>query len=196
MDAHRLTPSRALEKNIERKTRRQSVHDQGRRLSAWERFSNAEAQTDAVSEVCACSELAEKVKELKIEVRLKECKIGTMDQMAKHNPLKLDVDDLKKALAREKREHHQTKSSLEKMSRNAHKFQNEAEAMAKSQTVPKETTSKSTQASDQATVRKVSGALDYPKSLNNSSPYFIFRLTTIPSSSSWPSRNACVGNVS
>lgn len=160
MDAHRLTPSRALEKNVERKTRRQSVHDQGRRLSAWERFSNAEAQTDAVSELCACSELAEKVKELKIDVRLKDCKIQTMDQMAKHNPLKLDVDDLKKALARERREHYQTKSSLETMSRNALKLQNEAESVAKSQAVSKETTSKSTQASDQAAVRRVSEDLN------------------------------------
>nr|CRK86360.1 CLUMA_CG000131, isoform A [Clunio marinus] len=114
---HRGTPKRSTEKECQRKHRRQSVHDDNRRLSAWERFSSVDTQTDNVSEMCACSELTAKVKELQIEVRLRECKISTLERFERHNPLKLDLDDAKKMLAKEQREHKQTKSKLETISR-------------------------------------------------------------------------------
>ena len=69
LETYRTTPTRAFERLTERKTRLHSVLDERRRLSAWEQFTNTEVQTDDVSEICACSELTVKVKELKIEVR-------------------------------------------------------------------------------------------------------------------------------
>lgn len=157
LEGHRTTPARAVEKNVERKNRRQSVHDERRRLSVWEQFVEVEVQTDPVSEICACNELTTKVKELQIEVRRKDCKILNMERMAQHNPLKLDVDELKKSLTREQRDHNQTRSSLDAMSRNVHKLEVKIEALNKNQVIKKEQVN-STSQTEETVVDKVSFA--------------------------------------
>lgn len=154
LEGHRSTP-RAVEKNVERKNRRQSVHDERRRLSVWEQFSDAAVQTDAVSEICACNELTKKLKDLQIEGRRKDCKLSNMERMAQHNPLKLDVDELKKSLAREQREHNHTRSSLDAMSRNVHKLEVKIEALHKNP-IPKKEVTNSTSQTDDTVVDKVS----------------------------------------
>lgn len=154
------TPTRSVERNVERKNRRQSVVDERRRLSNWERFTDAEVQTDAVNEICACSELSQKLKELQIELRKKDCKISNMERMAKHNPLKLDVEDLKKTLAREQRDHHQTKASLESMARNIHKLEAKIEALNMIRIPAKEMKHNSSQTKEENFVNKVSSYLE------------------------------------
>lgn len=155
MEGFKSTPTRAVERNYERKNRRQSVHDEHRRLSVWEQFSNAEVQTEAVSEICACSELTQKVKELQIEVRKRDCKLSTMERMAQHNPLKLDLDDAKKALTREQREHQQTKFTLDSLSRNVVKLEAKIEALSKNQIVEKEKSAKAMQTDGEVFIEKV-----------------------------------------
>jgi hypothetical protein len=148
------TPGR-FDRNAERKNRRQSVHDERRNLSIWERFTDTSVQTEAVSDICACSELTQKVKELQIEVRKRDCKISTMERLQKHNPLKVDLDEVKRALEKEKREHYQTKSNLESLSRNLLKLENKIEVLSKNQIVKVEKVDKSMQSASESLVEKV-----------------------------------------
>jgi hypothetical protein len=161
LEGHRSTPTRASEKNVERKNRRQSVHDERRRLSAWEMFTNAESQTEDVGDICACSELTKKVSDLQIQLRLKDCKISSMERVALHNPLKLDLDDAKKALVREQRDHNHTRGTLDVMSRNMTKMELKVEVLSKNQKIVKETITVSTQATDDLMVQKVKKLLFY-----------------------------------
>jgi D-mannonate dehydratase len=48
---------------------------------------------------------AKKVKKLQIEIRRKECKVSAIERMKQHDPIKLHLEDAKKALAKEQREH-------------------------------------------------------------------------------------------
>ena len=156
LEGFKSTPTRAIEHFNERKTRRQSVHDERRRLSVWERFTNCETQTDAVSEICACSDLTQKVKDLQIEVRKRDCKISVMERMANHNPLKLDLEDLKKSLTREQREHNATRGNVESLERSIAKLEIKIEALSKNQIVAKQLIDVGTQAIDENLIDKVS----------------------------------------
>lgn len=158
------TPTRAVERNVERKNRRQSVHDEHRRLSVWERFTDSEAQTDAVSEICACSELTQKVKELQIEVRKKDMKLLNLDRLIQHHPLKLDVDELKKSLAREQRDHYQTKANLDTMTRNVKKLELKIEKTTSNKAIKRETVNTSSQTTEITVVNKVSQLIVKPTS--------------------------------
>ena len=149
------TPTRAVERNVERKNRRQCAHDEHRRLSNWERFTNTEVQTDNVSEICACFELNQKLKDLQIELKKKDLKLKNMERLALHNPLKLDVDDLKKSLTREERDHQQTKANLEAMGRNVFKLEAKVEALKKNQIIEKNVISSSCQTVEETLVKKV-----------------------------------------
>lgn len=150
----RTPPARALERHLERKNRRQGAHDERRRLSSWERFTDTGVQTDAVSEICACSDLTEKVKELQIQVRQKDCKIQTMKRMAEHNPLKLDVEEQKRLLLKEQRSHNHTKATLNEMICTVADLEHEMLTVSK-KSLKKEMTSQSAQTTDFDLVEKV-----------------------------------------
>lgn len=155
LEGHRVTPSRVGERNAERKTRRQSVHDERRRLSLWERFTDTETQTEDVSEICACSELTQKVKELQIEVRKRDCKVSNLERMAQHNPLKIDVDEMKKSLNREQREHQQTRSALESLTRNINKLESKIAVLSANQKEKKEMITRACQITGEVASKKV-----------------------------------------
>lgn len=150
----RGTPSRASDHNSERKYRRQNAHDERRRLSAWEQFTDASTQTDPVSDICACSELTKKVKDLQIEVRKRDCKISTMEHMSQHNPLKADLDEAKKSLTREQHEHKRTKSKLDAMFQTVPKLEMKIDELSKNQAIKKEVAVRSCQTSSDALVDK------------------------------------------
>lgn len=111
------TPVRAQQTNLARKNRRQSVYDDNRRLSLWEKFQNAETQTDANSETCACCDLREKLKKITTELKIKECKINNMERMAAANPLKFDLQQAQADLDKERRAHAKTKESVDEANR-------------------------------------------------------------------------------
>jgi hypothetical protein len=90
-----ITPSRAMKSNIDRKTRRQSVYDERRDLSEWELTSTESTQTDPVDKLCRCDELNEKIKELKLEVLLRDSKIANDQRMANVNIYKYQLEDAK-----------------------------------------------------------------------------------------------------
>lgn len=92
------TPVRTMRSHLDRKNRRQSVHDERRRLSTWELTDTAETQTDPVTDMCACNDLLGKIKQLQIELRKREITIANSERMEKCNPLKLDLAEMKKVL--------------------------------------------------------------------------------------------------
>lgn len=111
------TPVRAQRSNQERKTRRQSVYDDNRRLSAWERFQSIETQTEAVSNLCACAELAEKLKKVTIDLKIRDCKIANFERMANAHPLKIDLKQAQTDLDKERRAHAKCQESLDAANR-------------------------------------------------------------------------------
>lgn len=90
------TPARTLRSNIDRKSRRQSVYDERRDLSAWELMSSESTQTDPVDKMCACNDLSEKIKELQVELRIKDSKIANAQRMANVSKYKYELEDAKK----------------------------------------------------------------------------------------------------
>jgi chromosome segregation ATPase len=111
------TPVRTLRSNQERKTRRQSVYDDNRRLSAWEKFQTVETQTDAVDEMCACCDLREKLKKVTKDLRIAECKIANFERMANAHPLKADLKQAQTDLEKEKKAHAKSKDALDEANR-------------------------------------------------------------------------------
>ena len=116
-EERRNTPKRATVAKVERKNRRQSVHDDNRRLSVWEMHNERECQTDPVDENCACAAMNEKIVKLSRELRIKECQMQNYEKMSKINPLQLDVEELKKALSREQKTHSETRRELNEINR-------------------------------------------------------------------------------
>ncbi|XP_070496798.1 uncharacterized protein [Chironomus tepperi] len=107
------TPSRAVKSNIDRKTRRQSVYDERRDLSAWELTQSESTQTDPVDKLCRCDELDEKIRELRIEIRLRDSKIANNQRMANVNIYKYQLEDAKLECQKEKRENSKLRDVIE-----------------------------------------------------------------------------------
>ncbi|CAO1329328.1 unnamed protein product [Diamesa hyperborea] len=116
-EERRNTPKRTTVAKVERKNRRQSVHDDNRRLSVWEMHNERECQTDPVDENCACAAMNEKIVKLSRDLRIKECQMQNYEKMSKINPLQLDVEELKKALSREQKTHSETRRELNETNR-------------------------------------------------------------------------------
>jgi chromosome segregation ATPase len=155
-----------LESRIKILTCKEKTDDGLHQISAWEQFTDRGIQTDAVSDICACSDLAQKVKELQIEVRRRDCKLSNMERIAEHNPLKLDLEEAKTHLAREKRDHNRTRDSLNLMSRNMVEQKKKIEILSKNQYIPKEKTTIGTQANDEFSIVKVRTKKFHSKSLS------------------------------
>lgn len=105
------TPVRAQRSNNERKTRRQSVVDDRRRISVWEAQLCAETQTDIFNDECACCELRMQVKELKTQIRVNECKISNYERLSK--VAKADVKQAQMEMERGTREQAKVKENYE-----------------------------------------------------------------------------------
>lgn len=89
------TPARTVRSNIDRKSRRQSCYDERRDLSAWEMTQSESTQTDPNNDLCACNDLNRKIKDLQIEIRLKDSKIANTQRMANVNRFKYELEDAK-----------------------------------------------------------------------------------------------------
>ncbi|KAG5674439.1 hypothetical protein PVAND_004410 [Polypedilum vanderplanki] len=125
IESNHGTPVRAMKTNLDRKTRRQSVYDENRRLSTWELISSVETQTENVDDICACKENAEKIKELELEIRRKQIIINNNELMAKCNPLKVDLADIKMKYEREMRNNKLLKTSMESLEEELAKFRSQ-----------------------------------------------------------------------
>uniref|UniRef100_A0A182QAB4 Kinesin motor domain-containing protein n=1 Tax=Anopheles farauti TaxID=69004 RepID=A0A182QAB4_9DIPT len=94
----------------ERKSRRQSTHDDRRGLL----FNSKEASTmtDPTAADCACSEMNDKIKELRHKLTLKDCQLNTQKLMSSANPLKNEVTELRRKLQEQNREQAQVEQEL------------------------------------------------------------------------------------
>ena len=159
----RNTPKRASIAKVERKNRRQSVHDDNRQLSVWEMFNDGECQTDPVDENCACAAMNEKIVKLSRDLRIKECQVQNYEKMSKINPLQLDVQELKKTLSREQKTHDDTRRELNETKRSIHKLQVQISDLERNQIVAVHKIEKSTQTLEEKNVEvsvKVSKLLE------------------------------------
>uniref|UniRef100_A0A182NJ19 Kinesin motor domain-containing protein n=1 Tax=Anopheles dirus TaxID=7168 RepID=A0A182NJ19_9DIPT len=94
----------------ERKSRRQSTHDNRRGLL----FNSKEAgtMTDPTSADCACTEMNDKIKELRSKLTLKDCQLNTQKLMSSANPLKNEVAELRRKLEEQNRDRAQIEQEL------------------------------------------------------------------------------------
>uniref|UniRef100_A0A4Y0B5U8 Kinesin motor domain-containing protein n=2 Tax=Anopheles funestus TaxID=62324 RepID=A0A4Y0B5U8_ANOFN len=86
----------------ERKSRRQSTHDDRRGLL----FNSKEmaTMTDPTSADCACSEMNDKIKELRNKLTLKDCQLNTQKLISSANPLKNEITEMRRKLEDQNRE--------------------------------------------------------------------------------------------
>ncbi|XP_050073216.1 centromere-associated protein E [Anopheles maculipalpis] len=103
----------------ERKSRRQSTHDDRRGLL----FNSKEmaTMTDATSADCGCSEMNEKIKELRNKLTLKDCQLNTQKLISSANPLKNEITEMRRKLEEQHREksliEHELHTVLEELDR-------------------------------------------------------------------------------
>uniref|UniRef100_A0A182YFI4 Uncharacterized protein n=1 Tax=Anopheles stephensi TaxID=30069 RepID=A0A182YFI4_ANOST len=103
----------------ERKSRRQSTHDDRRGLL----FNSKEmaTMTDPTSADCACSEMNEKIKELRNKLTLKDCQLNTQKLITSANPLKNEITEMRRKLEEQHRERctieHELHAVLEELDR-------------------------------------------------------------------------------
>ncbi|XP_053663647.1 uncharacterized protein LOC128712800 [Anopheles marshallii] len=86
----------------ERKSRRQSTHDDRRGLL----FNSKEiaTMTDPTSADCACTEMNDKIKELRNKLTLKDCQLNTQKLISSANPLKNEITEMRRKLEDQNRE--------------------------------------------------------------------------------------------
>uniref|UniRef100_A0A182U7S6 Uncharacterized protein n=1 Tax=Anopheles melas TaxID=34690 RepID=A0A182U7S6_9DIPT len=94
----------------ERKNRRQSTHDDRRGLL----FNSKEVSTitDPTSADCACSEMNEKIKEMRNKLTLKDCQLNTQKLLSSANPLKNEIAEMRRKLEEQHREKSQIEQEL------------------------------------------------------------------------------------
>lgn len=93
---HELDELRASSRQT-RKSKRQSAHDDTRRISGFDWNTNdAGIQTDPSSELCRCSEFVDKIDQLKRDIVIKDSKYNTLKANAGIEVAKLENDELKK----------------------------------------------------------------------------------------------------
>uniref|UniRef100_A0A182SHK3 Uncharacterized protein n=1 Tax=Anopheles maculatus TaxID=74869 RepID=A0A182SHK3_9DIPT len=108
----------------ERKSRRQSTHDDRRGLL----FNSKEmaTMTDPACEYelsadCACSEMNEKIKELRNKLTLKDCQLNTQKLISSANPLKNEITEMRRKIEEQHREksviEHELHTVLEELDR-------------------------------------------------------------------------------
>lgn len=155
-EERRNTPKRATVAKVERKNRRQSVHDDNRRLSVWEMHNERECQTDPVDENCACAAMNEKIVKLSRDLRIKECQMQNYEKMSKINPLQLDVEELKKALSREQKTHGDTRRELNETKRLINKMEIKISELQRNQIIAVHKMEQSTQTQEEKKKEEVS----------------------------------------
>ncbi|KAL7044909.1 hypothetical protein ACKWTF_002101 [Chironomus riparius] len=126
------TPSRTVKSNIERKTRRQSVYDERRDLSAWELIQSNSTQTDPVDKLCRCDELDELIKELRVELRFRDIKIANNQRMANINIYKYQLEDAKLEYQKEKRENNKLRDIKENLEEKLHSAKSKIQELERS----------------------------------------------------------------
>uniref|UniRef100_A0A182JUF4 Kinesin motor domain-containing protein n=1 Tax=Anopheles christyi TaxID=43041 RepID=A0A182JUF4_9DIPT len=94
----------------ERKNRRQSTHDDRRGLL----FNSKEmsTMTDPTSADCGCTEMNEKIKELRNKLTLKDCQLNTQKLISSANPLKNEIAEMRRKLEEQHREKSQIEQEL------------------------------------------------------------------------------------
>ncbi|XP_053674736.1 centromere-associated protein E-like [Anopheles nili] len=91
----------------ERKSRRQSTHDDRRGL-----FNTKEmgTMTDPSSSECACSEMDAQIRDLRNKLTLKDCQLNTQKLITSANPLKNEITEMRRKLE----EQYRDKAQLER----------------------------------------------------------------------------------
>uniref|UniRef100_A0A182JAG6 Uncharacterized protein n=1 Tax=Anopheles atroparvus TaxID=41427 RepID=A0A182JAG6_ANOAO len=86
----------------ERKSRRQSTHDDRRGLI----FNSKDVATitDPTSTSCSCLEMDAQIKELRSKLTLKDCQLNTQKLIASANPLKNEIAEMRRKLDEQNRE--------------------------------------------------------------------------------------------
>uniref|UniRef100_A0A182WC17 Kinesin motor domain-containing protein n=1 Tax=Anopheles minimus TaxID=112268 RepID=A0A182WC17_9DIPT len=86
----------------ERKSRRQSTHDDRRGLI----FNSKEmgTMTDPTSADCGCLEMNDMIKELRNKLTLKDCQLNTQKLISSANPLKNEITEMRRKLEDQNRE--------------------------------------------------------------------------------------------
>lgn len=129
----------------ERKLKRQSTHDDTRRISGFSTASvDTGTQTDPCDEKCQCTVMNSRIKTLQLDIKIKDAKFNTLKRDTGITQLEQDKIDLTKKLDT-------TKSALNKVSREFEKLEEKHEmlqtelAMVRAATAPKTVSSVNTQ---------------------------------------------------
>ncbi|XP_050089768.1 centromere-associated protein E [Anopheles aquasalis] len=94
----------------ERKSRRQSTHDDRRGLVF--NLKDMSTMTDPTSNDCSCLDMDAQIKELRNALKLKECQLNTQKLMLSANPLKAELTEIKRKLQETSREKDQAQQEL------------------------------------------------------------------------------------
>ncbi|ETN62335.1 hypothetical protein AND_005972 [Anopheles darlingi] len=98
----------------ERKSRRQSTHDDRRGLVF--NLKDTSTMTDPTSNDCSCLAMDAQIKELRNALKLKECQLNTQKLMlSANNPLKPELTEVKRKLQEVSREKDQLQQELNKV---------------------------------------------------------------------------------
>ncbi|XP_058124792.1 uncharacterized protein LOC131266335 isoform X2 [Anopheles coustani] len=94
----------------ERKSRRQSTHDDRRGLI----FNSKEVatMTDPTSTNCGCLEMDAQIKELRNKLTLKDCQLNTQKLISSANPLKNEITEMRRKMDEHNREKVQVEQEL------------------------------------------------------------------------------------
>lgn len=94
----------------ERKSRRQSTHDDRRGLI----FNSKEVatMTDPTSTNCGCLEMDAQIKELRNKLTLKDCQLNTQKLISSANPLKNEITEMRRKMDEQNREKVQVEQEL------------------------------------------------------------------------------------
>ncbi|XP_055858961.1 kinesin-related protein 4 isoform X2 [Episyrphus balteatus] len=100
--------------NEERKNRRLSTHDERRMNSFWDTNRDVSTMTDPTNTECSCSEMNEKLNELKQRLLIRDSQVNTLQMEIKNHPLKTENATLKKLLMEEESKQQEMRKEIKK----------------------------------------------------------------------------------
>lgn len=98
----------------ERRNRRLSTHDERRIQSFWDSNRDVSTMTDPTNAECSCSELNDKLNELKQRLLIRDSQVNTLTMELKNHPLKTEYANLKKLFAEEESKQQELRKEIKK----------------------------------------------------------------------------------